>query len=236
MKLRTNKDPNFLARTVMGGIILRSKDDPAGRRTNKRGHPNDRLIRQTVSGLYLRQEEGDIATIGGYGLEWSETYDAGFFTESFRQGAFADSLDAVRLKVGHDYRSIALARSPRTMEVDEDDTGLKFEASLDLRSPDALSLYVAIDRRDVDKMSIGFFPEEEVVIREEDEPPHYEVIRAILFEISAVDFPAYESSSVEPRKAVVLGDKERQIRDERRKYQEKLFPIHSNGGCTRWTV
>ena len=127
-------------------------------------------------------------------------YDAGWFTESFRQGAFLDSLDEVRLKVGHDHRALALARSPGTMDVSEDDEGLAFEARLDLRSQrhfDALP--IAIERGDVDGMSIGFWPIEEVVTRKEDEPAHYEVTRAELLEISAVDFPAYESSFVEAR-------------------------------------
>ena len=48
-------------------------------------------------------------------------------------------------------------------------------------------------------MSIGFWPIDEVVTRTEDGPAHYEVTRAELLEISAVDFPAYESSFVEAR-------------------------------------
>ena len=78
----------------------------------------------------LRREEGEpeSTTVRGYGLEWGDVYDGGWFTESFRQGAFSDTLEGVRLKVGHDHRTLAIARSPGTMEVGEDDDGLFYAA------------------------------------------------------------------------------------------------------------
>ena len=179
---------------------LRHRNDPTGKRTVRaRREGEEPVFRALVTWLHVRQGEADAATIGGYGLEWDDVYDGGWFTESFREGAFLETLGDVRLKVGHDHNRIALARSPDTMDVSEDDKGLVFEARLDLRSPEHLTLYIAIERGDVDGMSIGFWPIEEVVTRKEDEPAHYEVTRAELLEISAVDFPAYESSSVEAR-------------------------------------
>ena len=116
---------------------LRHRNDPTGKRTVRaRREGEEPVMRAHVTGLSVRQLEGEaqVAVIGGYGLKWADVYDAGRFTESFRQGAFLDSLDEVRLKIGHDHRALPLARSPGTMDVSEDGEGLAFEARLDLRS------------------------------------------------------------------------------------------------------
>ena len=181
---------------------LRSRDDKPGARINRARHEGEAPItRALVTGLTVRQDDEDenVGVIGGYGLKWDDVYDAGWMTESFRKGAFLDSLDEVRLKIGHSYSTLALARSQKSMDLGEDDTGLAFEARLNLERGDAMDLYLAVRDGTVDGMSIGFWPLEEVVTHREDEPTHYEVTKADLIEISAVDFPAYESSEVEPR-------------------------------------
>ena len=151
----------------------------------------------------LRQLDDNEYEFSGYGLEWDVVAEIGWFTESFRKGAFKDTLDDVRFLLGHDYTRPALARSPNTMTVEEDDTGPRYGGSLDLRSPDAMSLAVAMSRGDIDKASIGFsgidyeFTEGD---EEEGIKDHYDVISVRrLWEISAVNFPAHESSSLDPR-------------------------------------
>ena len=139
--------------------------------------------------------------VEGYGLRWDAVADLGWFTESFQKGAFAETLEDVRFKIGHDYSRVALARSPRTMEVTEDDEGLYFRATLDLRNTDAMGLAVAIERGDVDKASIGFSYETDYEFTAGDEgagtKDHYTITRVEkLYEISAVDFPAHESSDL----------------------------------------
>lgn len=185
---------------------LRNQNDPVGLRVNGPPGKGDKPIsRITISGLTVRQVEGNEneAVIGGYGLEWDDVYEAGWFTESFKKGAFAESLenDTYFIKVMHSRNRLPIARSGNTLEAEEDDRGLAFEARIDLRSPDALAAYIAIERGDIDKMSVAFWPLEENVIRDPKgvNPPHYEQIKVRLFEISIVDNPAYESSSVEPR-------------------------------------
>ena len=179
----------------------RRRKHRSGTITHRARRDGDEPIWRPVSSIRAeRQEDSETeARVRGYGLEWADVYDAGWFTESFRKGAFADTLEGVRLKVGHDYRTLAIARSPGTMDVSEDDTGLLYAAGMDRRNYLAEAVYSAVLRGDVDGASIGFWPLEEVVTYdyENDEPTHYEVVRAELLEISIVDFPAYESSSAE---------------------------------------
>ena len=126
-------------------------------------YPETRSIRRNGDLIHVRQaepfelrQEGEDFVIEGYGLRWDVVADIGYFTESFRKGAFADTLDDVRLKIGHDYRRLALARSPQTMTVTEDDVGLRFRATLAMDNPDAQALASAVARGDVDKSSVGF--------------------------------------------------------------------------------
>ena len=153
----------------------------------------------------LRQLDDNEYEFSGYGLEWDVVADIGWFTESFRKGAFSETLDDVRFMLGHDYSRPALARSPKTFQVDEDDAGLFYRGTLDLRSPDAMALAVAMNRGDIDKASIGFsgityeFTEGDYY-DDGDKKDHYDIIKVRrLWEISGVNFPAHESSSLVPR-------------------------------------
>lgn len=163
-------------------------------------------FRIAADALETRQTEEGEYRIKGYGLRWGETADLGWYTESFRKGAFEGVLDDVRFKIGHDWTMLGLARSPLTMQLREDDEGLYFQATLDLTNPDSLRIQSAVERGDVDKVSIGFTMrggKYEVEYPGEDndlDRQHVTIIKVgDLYEVSAVDFPAYESSSLEPR-------------------------------------
>lgn len=184
---------------------LRTREAPEPGFRRNTIEPGDRpLIRATVTGLTVRQgkkdEDENRVVVGGMMYRFDDVYDAGWFTESIAPGA-VQSTDDVRFLIGHDHQMPALARSPQTMDVGENDDGLAFEATLDLRNPDAQRAYYAIERGDSDGMSIGFYPLEERIIRDPngDDPTHYEVTLLHLLEGSVVNFPAYESGQVEPR-------------------------------------
>ena len=171
------------------------------------GAPDGVLLRAAPVPELVRQLEGEAETfaIRGYGLEWDVVADLGWFTESFERGAFVDTLDEVRLKIGHDYGRVALGFSPDTLTVREDDRGLYYESDLDMRSPEHRTLAVALERRDVRNASIGFSGMTyEFTEGDDDEVPHYNITKVRrLWEISAVDFPAHESSDMRPRDALV---------------------------------
>jgi HK97 family phage prohead protease len=84
---------------------------------------------------------------------------AGPYTEVVRAGAFkktiADGCDTVLL-VNHD--GVSLARTkPGTLRLAEDSTGLHTEARLDPTSPLVQGIRSAIERNDIDEMSMGFW-------------------------------------------------------------------------------
>ena len=160
-------------------------------------------VRTLPVSLELRQS-GDGYGIVGYGLKWGVIADLYWFTESFEKGAFSHTLDDVRLLANHE--GLPMARSPGTMQVTEDDVGLRIEATLDMRNPQSAEVASAVGRGDLDKMSIAFtmnYDDDEVSYSElPDGRTHY-IIKKVdrLWEVSAVPWPAHESSELTPRDA-----------------------------------
>ena len=163
------------------------------------------------SNLEIRQlEDADEFGVQGYGLKWDTVANIGWFTESFRKGAFKDTLEDVRFLIGHNYGMVALARSPTSWQISEDDVGLRFEGNIDIANNiDARNLASAMTRGDIDKMSIGFsgLKYEYTEGYEDDNGnwvrPHYDIISVKkLWEISAVNWPAHESSELEAKNKV----------------------------------
>ena len=188
------------------------------------------IVRDLPEGIEFRQE-GDEFSFEGYGLEWDVVADLGWFTESFRKGAFSDTLDDVRFKVGHDWARAALARSQKTMQTWEDDAGLGFRGTLDLRSPDAMALAVAMEREDIDKASIAFSGitwQKTEADGDEYEKPHYDIIKVRRWwEVSGVDFPAHESSDLQPRDLRAGEERDRINIERTRVYADSLLRQHA---------
>lgn len=183
--------------------------------TSDRTHDNIETRAFPVSLTYRAAADGVKAGLTGYGLRWSETATIesvfGSFRERFERGAFRESLKEnsdVRLLIGHDQRRLPLARGKNgSLRVSEDAEGLRFEADLDDRDPESAALMFRVREGLVDGMSIGFTmgskSKEEVIRgdRAKGELDTY-VIKRVggLHEISAVTFPAYESSDVSARR------------------------------------
>ena len=104
------------------------------------------------------RESGDAVALTGYASTFNEPYDMGWYTESVASGAFARSLGRspdVRLLVNH--AGLPLARTTAgTLDLSEDDHGLRTEAGLDPSDPDVASLVPKMRRGDLNQMSFGF--------------------------------------------------------------------------------
>jgi uncharacterized protein len=143
-----------------------------------------------------RAEGESIAKIVGYAAVFRQKTDLGFFTESIAPGAFKASLDRgddVRALIDHDPSKI-IGRSPKTLMLTEDDTGLKYEVT----PPDtvlARDLVTNISAGLITQSSFGFYIEREEVDQSGDKP-HFTILEARLFDVSPVTFPAYEGTSV----------------------------------------
>ena len=162
-----------------------------------------KMIRRSFTNkLEVREANDNNVSLGGYAIRWGDVADLGFVTEEVRRGAFAEAMDNTFMLVGHNRSALPLARvSNGTLDIGEDEEGLRFDATLDKERPDALSAFHAVSRGDADGVSVGFSMDGGKWERDETkEIPHDIIVRVgELIEISIVAFPAYKATSIEPR-------------------------------------
>lgn len=162
-----------------------------------------------------REDESGVIT--GRPVVLNSVTDLGWFDEVIDSGALRNTdLSDVRLCLNHD-TSFVYARSRRsaksTMEIAVDAMGLTFSAGLDVEgSPKAQDFYAAIKRGDIDKMSFMFTIDGyEWENLESDHPTRHITSIGKIYEISAVTFPAYDSTSIEARDAEALESVKRDL-------------------------
>ena len=123
----------------------------------------------------------------------------GSYTEVIKRNAL-DGVDLTdtRLLVNHDFNSIPLAKTPKTMELWIDEKGLNMRAVLP-NTETARSVYTAVKRGDLTGMSFSFTTDLDG--SQYDVETRTRTISKInkLYECSIVNFPAYEMASVEAR-------------------------------------
>lgn len=156
-------------------------------------------------------DQGDILT--GRPIVYNSRTNLGYFDEIIESGALdqADLTD-VRFLVNHDTSRIPLARSRRnngnsTMQFSVDQFGLNLDwVKLDTENnSEARALKSAVNRGDISGMSFMFsVDDEEWEDLESDHPTRH--IRKIgsVVEVSAVTFPAYESTEIYARSKEAL--------------------------------
>ena len=154
----------------------------------------------------------------------SQTDIGGMFAEVIEPGALdgADLRD-VRLLVNHNTDMIPLARSRRnngnsTMTLMPVSEGLDFEAIIDTENnADAKALYSAIERGDLSGMSFCCAVDgEEWDGLDTDYPTRHINKIASVVEISAVTFPAYESTEIYARSKEALENAKTALESARR--------------------
>jgi len=125
--------------------------------------------------------------------------DLGGFQERIAPGAFSSSIesDDIRALFNHNADIVLGRNRAGTLKLAEDETGLHVE----INPPDtqaARDLAVSIDRGDIDQMSFGFMTLEDSwqVVEEKNVRT---LIRAQLFDVSPVTFPAYPDTDVAVR-------------------------------------
>ena len=175
-------------------------------------------------------EQGSIIT--GRPIVYNSRTDIGLFDEVIETGAL-DSADLtdVRFLVNHDTNKIPLARSRRnngnsTMQLTTDENGMSIRVLLDTENnSDAKNLYSAVKRGDISGMSFMFgVPKggDSWENLDSDHPTRH--IRSIssVVEVSAVTFPAYESTEIYARSKEAL-DNARSALDKAR--QQEATPV-----------
>lgn len=176
--------------------------------------PKNKLERRSYT-FDVRAEETEQGEkiITGRPIVYNSRTDIGWFDEIIESGALdgADLTD-VRFLVNHDTKMIPLARSRRnngnsTMKMTPDYEGLNLDfVKLDVENnTTSRALYSAVQRGDITGMSFMFsIDDEEWEDLESDHPTRH--IRKIgsVVEVSAVTFPAYESTEINARSKEAL--------------------------------
>lgn len=155
-------------------------------------------------------EAGNIIT--GRPIVYDSRTDMGYFDEIIERGALdRTDLTDVRFLVNHDVSRIPLARSRRnngnsTMQMTVDDEGMSIRVTLDTENnSEARALYSAVQRGDITGMSFMFSINSQQWDDLESEHPTRRIKEiGSVVEVSAVTFPAYESTEINARSNEVL--------------------------------
>lgn len=173
-------------------------------------------------------EQGNIIT--GRPIVYSSRTDLGWFDEIIEPGALNNTdLTDVRFLVNHDTSKIPLARSRRnngnsTMQLTVDNNGLAIRVSLDTENnSDARALYSAVQRGDISGMSFMFgINDEEWENLESDHPTRHIRDISSVVEVSAVTFPAYESTEINARSKEALDNARSAVETARQQSEQSV--------------
>ena len=162
----------------------------------------------------IRAEDDDRGKIiTGRPIVYDQKTDLGWFDEVIERGALdGANLTDVRFLVNHDKSRIPLARSRRnngnsTMQMSVDMYGLNLDyVLLDTENnSEARALYSAVQRGDITGMSFMFSIDEERWENLESDHPTRHILKiGTVVEVSAVTFPAYESTEIYARSKEAL--------------------------------
>lgn len=173
--------------------------------------------------------KGDFIT--GQPIVFNSIYDVGgMFGETIDEGALDNTdLKDVRFLVNHNFSMIPLARSRNnnansTMQLEKVQGGLNIRANLDTENnATAKELYSAVSRGDISGMSFAFLVDGERWENLDSDYPirHITSIKSV-FEVSAVNDPAYTATSIEARSDVeALESARRLLESEKQKAAEE---------------
>ena len=171
-------------------------------------------------------EAGNIIT--GRPIVYNSRTNIGLFDEIIEPGSLNNTdLTDVRFLVNHDTNKIPLARSRRnngnsTMQLTTDNDGMGIRVTLDTENnSEARALYSAVQRGDISGMSFMFgVRDEEWENLDSDHPTRHIKDISTVVEVSAVTFPAYESTEINARSKGAL-DNARSVVDTARQQREQ---------------
>ncbi len=144
------------------------------------------------------RQVGDGNKLIGYASVFDSPSEPMPFVEFVRRGAFAKTLnDGADVRLLIDHEGVPLARTKSgTLMLEEDDRGLRVEATLDPANPDAARVISAMKRGDISQMSFAF---RTVKDSWNADRSVRELKEVQLFDVSVVTFPAYEETVAEIR-------------------------------------
>ena len=192
---------------------------------------NDNALERRAYAFEVRAEEGEQGNIiTGRPIVYNTRTDLGWYDEIIESGALDNTdLRDVRFLVNHDTSKIPLARSRNnngnsTMLLSVDSEGMKIKVVLDTENnQEARALYSAVQRGDISGMSCMFsIRDEEWDDLDSDHPIRHIKDISTVVEVSAVTFPAYESTEINARSKEAL-DNARSALDSARRQSANLL-------------
>jgi len=193
-------------------------------KNNKKNDKEFRLMEIRLSDI---NQDGNKMIVEGYAVRYNEPttlweQDGIEYKEVIERGALDNAdLSDVPFKYNHSDTVMIMARTRnKTLELINDDQGLFIRAEL-ADTTSGSDLYKLIKRGDIDKMSFAFTVEEDSYNRE----TYTRSIRKIrkLYDVAAVDLPAYDSTSINARSFFELEREKEQMLESinKRKQYEK---------------
>lgn len=200
----------------------------------KKNNKEIRLASINDFSIERREEEENKMIIEGYASVFdSETLigdeEWGFY-ESIDKSAFdgADMRD-VPLKYNHENAVPILARTRnKSLTLTVDDKGLKIRAEL-LDTQDGIDMYKRIKAGLIDKMSFAFTVADEAVeYKKGDNLPHRKIKRFDrIFDVSVVDTPAYEDTSIYARSLELAEAWDKPVETEETRQPERNYALET---------
>lgn len=145
----------------------------------------------------VRSEDDGVAVVEGYAAVFNEdAVIGGQWQERIAEGAFTDAIgrDDVVFLINHTGLPLARTRSG-TLELSQDERGLKMRASLDMSDPDVRAIVPKMKRGDLDKMSFAFVPTRQKW-DDKEKMPRRTIEEAELYDVSIVTTPAYDGTEI----------------------------------------
>lgn len=179
--------------------------------------------------IRAEQDEENRYVIEGRPILYDSMTDLGFMNEIIEKGALDNAdLTDVRFLVNHDERKLPLARAREgfensTMILTVDEKGLKVTIYLDVdNNTEARNLYSAIKRGDITGMSFTFLVEDEEWEDLDSEKPTRRIKAfAVIYEVSAVTFPAYEETEIYARDKSQIDTLKQELEDKKKQARKK---------------
>lgn len=175
-------------------------------------------------------EEGE-RIITGRPIVYNSRTDLGWFDEIIEVGALDEAdLTDIRFLVNHNREMIPLARSRRnngnsTMKLTPDLQGLMLDfVKLDVENNStSRALYSAVERGDITGMSFMFsVDDEEWEDLDTDHPTRHITSISSVVEVSAVTFPAYDSTEIYARSKEALENARSAVETARQQSEQSL--------------
>ena len=145
----------------------------------------------------------NLVTLRGTPIVYDAAYKVrdmlGEFNETMRRGVATDLINSpsFNCRFLYDHKGMVMASTaPGTLKFEDRKTGLDTFPTIDIRSPSAMDLYVAVERGDVRSMSIGFMVNEKGE-KWDSRQENREVFKFVdMPDVSAVAFPASTTTSI----------------------------------------